>query len=131
MKEGVEGEARTWTASAGVAGVHGDGGGVFFGSRMEATYPAVSGQKEEGEGLGLDEGKLQGQKWRREKERCAGKCRPTPTVNEVRTSLPERQRASAPAWRRGREGGVRGRAAGEKRGAEEHGVELGICLLLG
>ena len=48
MKEGVEGEAWMWTASAGVDRVHGDGGGAFFGSRMEAASPAVPGQKEEG-----------------------------------------------------------------------------------
>ncbi len=64
MKEGVEGEAWMWTASAGVAGVHGDGGGAFFGSRMEAASPAVSGQNEEGGKLGLDEGNLHGRKWR-------------------------------------------------------------------
>ena len=63
MEKG-EGGTRPRTASTEVAGLHGRDGGVLLGSGMDFSSPAVSGQKEEGDGLGLDEGKLHGRKWR-------------------------------------------------------------------
>ena len=47
----TEGTMASSTVSSTLAcnvGIHGDGGGAFFGSRMEAASPAVPGQKEEG-----------------------------------------------------------------------------------